>query len=109
MAGVRQGGLTMSHEISPITIRPARLDDQLALIRLAALDSADQPPAGPILVAEVDGDIRAALSISDRTAIADPFHPTAAMLELLGAYADSTARAEPRRGRARLRPRVSVA
>jgi hypothetical protein len=93
----------MTHEITPVTIRAANADDQLALTRLAALDSAEQPPAGPIVVAEVGGELRAALSISDRSTIADPFHRTAAMIELLSAYADASARPKTRRRRLRLR------
>jgi hypothetical protein len=92
----------MTHEIAPVTIRRARPDDQLALVRLAALDSA-QAPRDPILVAEVDGELRAALSLSDRTTIADPFHRTAVMIELLNAYAEASTRTQARRARLRLR------
>jgi hypothetical protein len=66
-----------------ITIRPAYADDQLAIQRLADLDSAQAVPPRPLLVAEVDGDLRVALSVHDGTAIADPFYPTAAILGLL--------------------------
>jgi hypothetical protein len=66
-----------------ITIRPAYADDQLALQRLADLDSAPAIPPHPLLVAEVDGDLRVALSVHDGTTIADPFFPTAAILGLL--------------------------
>src|SRR5689334_7912331 len=48
-----------------ITIRPAYADDQAALARLAALDSAAGVPASPVLVAEVDDELRAALSLAD--------------------------------------------
>ena len=50
---------------SQITIRPGYADDHLALVRLAALDSA-AVPAGPLLVAELDGELSAALSLSRR-------------------------------------------
>jgi hypothetical protein len=66
-----------------ITIRPAYADDQLALQRLADLDSAQAVPPHPMLVAEVDGELRVALSVHDGTAIADPFFPTVAILGLL--------------------------
>lgn len=92
----------MSHETSPITIRAARTDDELALIRLAALDSS-VPLVGPILVAEVGGELRAAFSVGDRTAIADPFHRTAAIVEMLSTYADAKTSAEPSRRRPQLR------
>ena len=66
-----------------ITIRPAYADDQLALNRLAALDSAREAPPHPLLLAEYDGELRVALSLRDGTAIADPFYPTAAVLRML--------------------------
>jgi hypothetical protein len=66
----------------PVTIRRAFPDDALALLRLAALDSA-QPLVAPALVAEVDGEVRAALSLRDGAVIADPFHRTQPLVELL--------------------------
>jgi hypothetical protein len=78
-----------------VTIRYAFADDAYALARLATLDSSEVP-AQPLLVAEVDGQLRAALSMADRAVIADPFHPTAALVELLLARArqlTATARA----------------
>jgi hypothetical protein len=84
---------------APITIRPAYGDDDAALARLAELDSA-AVPASPILVAEVDGELRAALSLPEDTLIADPFYPTVHLARLLRAQASATAR-EPRGGRRR--------
>ena len=72
-----------------ITIRPAYADDQAALARLAALDSAAGVPASPVLVAEVDDELRAALSLADETVIADPFFPTQHLVRLLRAHAAS--------------------
>jgi hypothetical protein len=69
------------HDV-PITIRHGGPDDEIALIRLAALDSADVPDQ-PILLAEVCGELLAALSLSDGATVADPFHRTAAIVELL--------------------------
>jgi hypothetical protein len=69
-----------------VTIRNAFPDDALALVRLAALDSAEVP-SGPMLVAEVNGEVRAALSLRDGAAIADPFRRTRALVELLSARA----------------------
>ncbi|MDQ6775136.1 MAG: hypothetical protein M3071_02710, partial [Actinomycetota bacterium] len=63
----------MSTLTASITIRPAYPDDERALARLAALDSAAAPPESPRVVAEVDGELRAALSLQDGSAIADPF------------------------------------
>jgi hypothetical protein len=70
-----------------ITIRPAYADDQEALHRLSVIDSAPGVPAGPLLLAEIDGELRAALSVSDGSAIADPFFPTADIVELLRVHA----------------------
>ena len=65
------------------TIRFAYPDDDRALRRLADLDS-KPPPGGPLLVAEVDGELWAAVSLNAATyAIADPFRHTAALLALL--------------------------
>jgi hypothetical protein len=65
-----------------ITIRPAYPDDAQALQRLAALDSAAVPPK-PLLVAEVDGELQVAVSMSDLSVIADPFAPTAHVVDLV--------------------------
>jgi hypothetical protein len=71
---------------TPITIRRATELDETALARLAALDSAPVP-ANPVLIAESNGQLRAALSLNDGTTIADPFHATAAIVELLLIFA----------------------
>ena len=82
----------MSPETEAITIRIASLDDERALVRLAALDSADAPPAGPLLLGEVDGEIRAALSLSSGVVIADPFHLTGELVGLMRAHATHSTR-----------------
>lgn len=65
------------------TIRLAYPDDESSLWRLAALDSQPLSP-GPHLVAEVDGQLWAAVSIAgEPRPIADPFHHTAALVTLL--------------------------
>jgi hypothetical protein len=76
-----------------VTIRHAFPDDSLTLRRLAALDSAT-PLEPPVLVGEVEGEVRAALSLRDGSVIADPFHLTAALVELLLARAAHLTRAE---------------
>jgi hypothetical protein len=81
---------------SEITIRPEYPDDELALDRLAALDSADETPARPLLLAEVDGELRAAVSLLDGAAIADPFHHTASIVALLRRHAKSLEPTQPR-------------
>jgi hypothetical protein len=68
----RGGGASGSHH-DAITVRHASNADADALADLAALDSVRVPP-GPLLLAEVDDELRAALSLSDGTVISDPFH-----------------------------------
>ena len=99
---------TMTSLNAPITIRIAAPDDHLALTRLAALDSADSIPPGRVLLAEVDGELRAALSLQDGSAVADPFHPTLRILELLRTHAAGEAEQRGRRRR-RLRLRYALA
>jgi hypothetical protein len=65
-----------------ITLRYAFPDDDAAVGRLAALDSSEVP-AAPLLLAEVGGEVWAALSLDDGRVIADPFHPTLALIALL--------------------------
>jgi hypothetical protein len=96
-------------QTSPVTLRFGFPDDAVALGRLAALDSA-LPLAGPVLLAEVGGDLRAALSLSDRSVISDPFYPSAAVVELLRARADQLTQVGRRaqRGRERSRTRLRL-
>jgi hypothetical protein len=65
-----------------VTIRVAAGADDEALARLAELDSR---PAltGYVLVAEVGGELRAAVPVAGGEPVADPFHPTAALTSLL--------------------------
>jgi hypothetical protein len=99
MTGHRQIDLVQA----PITIRPAATGDDEAVARLAAVDSA-QVPTAPLLVAEVNGELRAAVSLSDGRAIADPFRPTADLVALLYGRIEA---ARPRAARGR-RPRLSA-
>ena len=65
-----------------ISIRSASPDDYSALWQLAALD--DRPlPRGPFMVAEIDGEVIAAVSRDTRQAVADPFRRTAQAVALL--------------------------
>ena len=64
-------------------------------------------PAGRVLVAEVDGELLAAISLDDGAVVADPFEPTAALVELLRARARQLEGARaPRRGAARVAART---
>ena len=74
-----------------VLIRAARGSDGPALERLAALDSAPVPD-GPVLLAESDGRLVAALDGSAGRAIADPFLPTADVVALLELRATGTGR-----------------
>ena len=87
------------------TIRRADLADLAALDRLAALDS-QSAPTGDVLVAEVGGELWAALELSSGRAIADPFRPSGDLVDLLRMQARPTA-ATARRSLARLLPRVA--
>jgi hypothetical protein len=68
--------------MNPITIRKSTASDTTELGRLAELDSA-RPLSGPALIAEHGGHAVAAVSLADRRAIADPFLPTADVVEML--------------------------
>ena len=57
-----------------------------------ARDSA-VPPEQPVLLAEVDGHVLAALVLSDGTVVADSFHPTPDLIDLLSARPGSSAAA----------------
>jgi hypothetical protein len=65
-----------------IAIRLASEADNANLLQLAALDSAP-PPHGPVLVADLDGEIVAAHQLDRARSIADPFRPTADLRALL--------------------------
>jgi len=80
-----------------ILIRRAYADDGPDLVRLAALDSAGSLPPAPLLVAELDGVLSAALSVRDGSAIADPFKPTAKVLEMLRLHAAASQNTAPQR------------
>jgi hypothetical protein len=87
-----------------IVIRHATDADIRALAELAILDSRE-PLTGPALIAEVDGVARAALDTADGSVAADPFAPTAELVELLRLHARSTRSA--RAGHGSLRGRVA--
>jgi hypothetical protein len=90
-----------------LTIRMAVSADAQALRRLAQLDSAPTPAPAPMLIAEVAGELRAAVPLYGGRAIADPFHPTAALVALLTERTRQIAPARHRPTR-RLRRRARV-
>jgi hypothetical protein len=63
-----------------VTIRRASTEDEQALRRLAHLDST-KVPDGPLLVAEIEGELVAGVSLVTRESFADPFTRT---LEIRG-------------------------
>ena len=65
-----------------VTVRLADYSDAAALVRLAGLDDA-RVPDGPVLIAETGHRPVAALPLNGGSAIADPFHRTAALVEVL--------------------------
>ena len=65
-----------------VTLRLGSPADDRPLTRLAILDSS-KPLTQPILLAEVDGAVVAALSLSTGAGVANPFHRTAGLVELL--------------------------
>jgi hypothetical protein len=91
-----------------LTIRLADVADAGAVTRLAALDSAS-PPTGELLVAEVGDELWAAVELGTGSAIADPFRPSADLVELLRLRAGRRRGDEAgrRQGLARLLPRAA--
>ena len=65
-----------------ISIRLAEAADTSSLRRVAERDSRPLP-GGQLLVAEVGGEVQAALSLQTGESVADPFRATAAIVELL--------------------------
>jgi hypothetical protein len=87
----------------PVTIRRATAADRATLERLAALDSA-RAPVGDVLIAEVGNEAAGAIEIASGATIADPFRPTAELVELLSLRAARLHGSADRRGlRLRLR------
>ena len=73
---------TATLEPESITIRPPGPGDASAVELLAELDDS-RVPAGPLLLAEVEGTIEAALAIENSESIANPFAASAGIVSLL--------------------------
>jgi hypothetical protein len=91
--------------VEDVTIRRATEADRAALERLAALDSA-RALVDEILIAVVGDEALGAIEVASGTAIADPFRPTAELVELLSLRA---ARLRGGADRRRLRLRLRAA
>jgi hypothetical protein len=99
--------MTETHDAT-LALRTARADEGELVRRIADLD--DAPPLeGDVLLALIDGEPVAALSLRDARLVADPFVPTAeavALLRLRASHLSSRGRARRRWLRV-LRPRVA--
>jgi hypothetical protein len=65
-----------------ITIRPLAEQDVDSVERLAELEERPVPP-GPLLLAEIDGTVEAAIGIEGGETVANPFAPTDGAVSLL--------------------------
>lgn len=81
-----------------ITIRRATPADAADVVRLATLDTAPTP-SGDTLIAFVGGEPQAAIEIATGLAVADPFRPTADLVELLVQRAKHMSETTPARRR----------
>jgi hypothetical protein len=96
-----------------VVIRYARPDEADAVATLAQLDSS-RAPRGNVIVADLQGELWAAVSVDDGHAVANPFRPSSELTfgllerarEVRGAGRDRTRR--PRGGRRR-RARIAAA
>jgi hypothetical protein len=77
-----------ARQSEPVTIRHAHPADLHDLERLATLDSR-RVPSGELFVAEVGDQLVAAVSIDTGAVIANPFEPTAAVVDLLRVHAEA--------------------
>jgi hypothetical protein len=91
----------------PVTLRLADRGDGAALDRLGELESHHLPP-GPHLVAERDGRIAAAISLATGELVADPFHRTAELCELLRCHAGAVRVRTERSSASPLAPRPKL-
>jgi len=73
---------TATLEPESITIRPLREEDVPAVELLAELEERPVPP-GPLLLAEVEGTIEAAIGLKGGETVANPFSESGAAVSLL--------------------------
>jgi hypothetical protein len=83
-----------------LVLRIASEDDAATVRRLAQLDDAPTP-SGEILLAVLDGEPVAALSLADNRVVANPFLRTADLVALLRMRAAQISAAPARRNRRR--------
>jgi hypothetical protein len=85
----------------PVTIRRARPGDRQAIVELAEVDEASVPE-GRLILAEVAGELWAAVSLDDDQGISDPFRPSGELLRALDERAGRRPRPAPERRKGRL-------
>jgi hypothetical protein len=90
-----------------IVIRSARTADEQAIAVLGVLDGGRRMPDGRVMVAEVNGRVRAAVG-SNGAAISDPFWPSAELVSMLRVYTEPEPVSHPVRRFVR-RPALRVA
>lgn len=88
-----------------IAIRRAGEADRVALERLGALDGGGLR-LGDVLVAEVGGEVQAAMHVASGATVADPFRPTGDLIDLLGLRATRLRQTSVVVGRPGLRARL---
>jgi len=86
----------MSTAKATLTIRELGARDERSLERLAALEGR-RVPAGPLMGAEVEGRLLAAISLGDGETVADPFSRTDELVALLELRAGQLRQRRPRR------------
>lgn len=90
-----------------IALRVAQSEDDYEVSRLAQLDDAPRP-VGPVMLAVVDGEAVAALSLSDGRVVANPFVASENAVSLLRLRATQLSGGRHHRWRPRiLRPRLA--
>ncbi len=104
-----QGHDGLMTDSSIIAIRVAGADDEAVLRNLSHLDSA-RPLQRPAVMAIVDGEPVAAISLDDDRLVADPFTPTEDAVAILRAHVAVATARQRRRPRLGLRvPRLRLA
>jgi hypothetical protein len=106
-AGTRAPGASEATNAPAVSLRIAGADDEQVVRDLAALDDASAPQ-GEALLALIDGEAVAAMSLRDGHVVANPFVPTEAAVALLRLRAKHVSSRRPRRRRPfSLRPRFA--
>ena len=107
IAGTREPRASEAANAPGVLLRIAGVDDERVVGDLAALDDA-AAPEGEVLLALIDGEAVAALSLRDGHVVANPFVHTAAAVALLRLRAKHVSSRRPRRRRRFiLRPRFA--